>query len=202
MRREQKIVLTIVWGLAVMMMLGLVALGVRTRAEPALPQAMWDVPHFSFTDQDGKTISDASMRDSIWVATVFFTQCPGVCPMMSARMAELQKNVPLPDVKIVSFSLDPEHDTPEIMHAYADRFGADSARWHMLTGEKQTLYDTAHGLRLVAEPAHDGQPILHTQKVLLVDCQNGVRGIYDTNDDDSMKLLARDARGLAQEQDQ
>src|SRR5262245_58954525 len=111
MRREQKILLTIAWGLAVMMMLGLVAMGFRERG-------LYEVPRFSLTDQNGKTISDVSMRGNVWVALVFFTQCPGVCPMMSAKMAELQKNVPLNSVQIVSFSIDPEHDTPETLRAY------------------------------------------------------------------------------------
>lgn len=194
MRREQKILLTIAWGLAVMLMLGFVAAGFRGRA-----QGLFDVPRFSLTDQTGKTITDADLRGNVWVAMVFFTQCPGVCPMMSAKMEQLQTAVNRPDVKIVSLSLDPEHDTPETMRAYAEKFSADASRWHMLTGSKEAIYNLAHDLKLVAVPAHDGQPILHTQKVLLIDRTNQVRGVYDTNDEVSMKQLTEDARAMASE---
>jgi protein SCO1 len=199
MKRSQKILVTTVWALAVMVMLGIVGMGLwghRTEASPAL----FSAPAFSLTDQNGRTMTDATLRGNVWIAMVFFTECPGVCPMMSARMAQLQKTVVRPDVKIISLSLDPEHDTPEVLKGYADRFGADSARWHMLTGPKQTMYDLARAFKLAAEPAHDGQPIVHTQKVLLIDRGNCVRGVYDTSDDTSMKKLAEDAEDLAAEE--
>jgi protein SCO1/2 len=77
---------------------------------------------------------------------VFFTQCPGVCPAMTLRMTEVQKAIPDPDVKVVLFSLDPEHDTPEAMKLYAERFKTDQSRWVFLTGPKQTMYEVARGL--------------------------------------------------------
>jgi protein SCO1 len=181
-----------------MAMLGVVGTGIWARRTEASP-ILFDAPKFTLTDQNGKTITDSMMHGNVWVAMVFFTQCPGVCPMMSSRMAQLQKTVARPDVKIISLSLDPEHDTPEIMRAYAERFEADPARWHMLTGPRQTMYDLARAFQLAAEPAHDGQPIIHTQKVLLIDRGNHVRGIYDTSDDVSMKQLADNGRALALE---
>ena len=198
MRREQKILVTILWSLAVLGMIGVVGAGFWSKREDP-PEILFDVPIFSLTDQNGRTITQADLRGNVWISMLFFTQCPGVCPMMTARMATLQRSVTAKDVKIVSFSVDPEHDTPDAMRAHAEKFGADQSRWHMLTGPKETMFEVARGLKLPAEPAKDGQPILHSQKVLLIDRQNHVRGIYDTNDDDSMKLLAEDARKLAAE---
>src|SRR5262245_51749362 len=196
MERTQKILVTCLWATAVLAMLGVVGTGLWARrqaseADPFRQQhkldVLYDAPSFSLTDQDGKTVTRDSLRGNVWVAMVFFTQCPGVCPAMTMRMTEVQKHISSPLVKVVSFSLDPEHDTPEAMKVYADRFQTDQSRWLFLTGPKETMYEIAGGLKLVAVPAHDGQPIVHTQKVLLVDGDGKVRGIYDTNDDDSMK---------------
>jgi cytochrome oxidase Cu insertion factor (SCO1/SenC/PrrC family) len=209
MDRKQKILVTCLWAAAVLAMLGVVGTGLWARrqagdADQAQPQqqrleVLYDAPSFSLTDQEGKTVTRDSLRGQVWVAMVFFTQCPGVCPAMTMRMTELQKAVTSRDVKIVSFTLDPEHDTPEAMKVYAERFNTDQSRWFFLTGPKDTMYETARGLKLAAEPAHDGQPIVHTQKVLLIDREGRVRGVYDTNDDDSMKGLAADAAGLARQ---
>jgi protein SCO1 len=207
MQRNQKILVTVLWGMTVLAMVAVVGTGLWARRQGAagtgpeeeMPHLapLWEVPAFSLTDQNGKTITDQSLRGNVWTAMVFFTECPGVCPMMAARMAQLQKAVTLPDVKIVSFSIDPEHDTPEKLKEYAGRFEADQSRWHMLTGQKQTMFDIASALKLAAKPAENGNPITHTQKVLLVDRANRVRGSYDTNDNDSMKQLAEDIRKLA-----
>jgi protein SCO1/2 len=119
--------------------------------------------------------------------------------MMVSRMTELQKAVTSPDVKVVSFSIDPERDTPEVMKAYAERVGADQSRWYFLTGPKPTMFEVARGLKLAAEPAHDNQPLTHTNKALLIDRVGRVRGIYDATDPESMAKLAKDAKTILAE---
>ena len=199
MRRNQKILVTVLWGVAVLGILALVAGGLWTRHDN-LPDIKFDGPKFSLTDQLGRNVTDANLHGNVWIAMVFFTQCPGVCPMISSRMEQLEKAVSRPDIKIVSFSVDPEHDTPEAMKAYADKFSADPNRWYMLTGPKDTMFDIArNGLKLTAMPATGGNPIVHSQQVLLIDREDHVRAVYDTNDDDSMKKLAEDAQNLAAE---
>lgn len=205
MERNQKTLLTILWGLAVLSMLGILGTGIWARrhsgassgVEP-LP-TLYAAPSFSLTDQNGQTFDNDDVRDKVWIAMVFFTECPGICPAMTSRLAEVQKAIASPDVRMVSFSLDPEKDTPEVMKLYAERFSTDQSRWFFLTGPKDTMYEIARGLKLAAQPAQGGNPIVHTQKVLLIDQSAQVRGIYDTNDDDSMNALARDAQRLISE---
>jgi protein SCO1/2 len=116
--------------------------------------------------------------------------------MMEARMVKLEKEITSPDLRIVSVSIDPQNDTPAIMKAYADGIGVDESRSYFLTGSKQAVFETARGLKLGATAAAGGNSITHTQKVLLIDRDNQVRGVYDTNDDDSMKKLADDVKAL------
>ena len=101
----------------------------------------------------------------------------------------------------VSFTVDPERDTPEVLKGYAQNYDADPARWHFLTGDKSALFDAAAGLKLTAAPAGQfGPEIVHAEKFLLVDGAGKVRGIYDSNDEQDLKKLAADASALADRQ--
>jgi protein SCO1/2 len=196
MKPKQKLIVTAIWALAVLLMIAGVGTGLWAHRQPPL-EIFFDAPAFSLIDQNGQPITDQQLKGNVWVAMVFFASCPGVCPVMNSKLAKLQKTVPNPDVKIVSISIDPEHDTPEMLRGYAEGYGADQSRWFFLTGKKEDLFATARGLNLAAEPAHDGQPITHTQKMLLIDRENHVRGIYDSSSDDEMQQLAADAKMLA-----
>lgn len=202
MRRNQKIVITALWGAAVLGMLSLLASGMFTRkTEPAM-EVLFDAPTFSVIDQNGQTVSNETLHGKVWIASLFFTSCPGICPMMTSRLEDLQNTVKSSDVKLVSFSVDPEHDTPAVMKVYADKARADADRWHFVTGTKDQMYTLARGLKLGLEGAHDNAPITHSQKALLVDGAGHVRGQYDTQDDTEMKHLAADATALAAESNQ
>lgn len=209
MDRKQKIITTVLWGFLVLAMLGVVGTGLWARwrdggesaTKPgakadALP-VLFDAASFSLTDQDGKPFSSEQLRGKTWVADFVFTHCPGVCPRMTMRMAGLQKALPNPDLHFVSFSVDPERDTPEVLKAYAKTYDADPARWHFLTGEKAAMFKAARDMKLTAEPAGVlGPDIAHAEKFLLVDGQGRVRGAYDSKDDADMKQLAADAAAL------
>jgi protein SCO1/2 len=221
MGRNQKILVTTLWAVAVLAMIGVVGTGLWARRQgaaadvdgasaaavarvqvdqaPAELEPLYDAPSFSLTDQNGRTVTNKTLHGDVWVAMVFFTNCPGVCPMMVSRMTELQKAVTSPDAKVVAFSVDPERDTPEVMKAYAERVGADPARWYFLTGPKPTMFEVAHALKLAAEPAQDNKPLTHTNKALLIDRAGHVRGVYDATDPESMAKLAKDARTLLSE---
>jgi len=201
MDRKQKIVTTVLWSVLVVAMLGVIGTGLsaRFRAEP-LP-VLFDGPSFSLTDQDGKAFGSRDLRGRVWVADFVFTTCPGACPKMTMRMSGLQKAISDRDVHFVSFTVDPERDTPPVLKEYAKNYDADPARWHFLTGEKSALFDTAAGMKLTAAPAGTfGPDIVHAEKFLLLDGLGRVRGAYDSKDEQEMKQLAADAAALADRQ--
>ena len=203
MRKSQRIITTALWSFLVLTMVAVVGRGMWARqdqaaAAEALP-VLYDAPTFTLTDQDGQPFASERLRGQVWVGALIFTNCPGVCPMMTQRMVKLQEAVPSPDVKLVAFSVDPERDTPAVLKQYAQQRGADASRWHLLTGDKAAAIETAAGLKLSFTPATADAPIGHAEYLLLVDRQGRVRGAYDSKDDERMKQLARDAAALAKD---
>ena len=212
MDRKQKIITTALWAVLVVAMLGVVGSGLwaryrdaakpnsNSKSERELP-VLYEAPSVALTDQEGNPFSSDRLRGKVWVADFIFTHCPGACPKMTMRMAALQRAVPDPDVHFVSFSVDPERDTPAVLKQYAQGFDADPKRWHFLTGRKDDVFQAARGMKLTAEPAGVlGPEIAHAEKFLLVDGQGRVRGAYDSKDEDDMKRLAADAASLANQQ--
>ena len=204
MNRKHKIITTVLWSVLVLAMLGVVGSGFgRLRAHTAaksLP-VLFDAAPFSLTDQDGAPFASDRLRGRVWVADFVFTHCPGACPKMTMQMAALQRAVPDPDVHFVSFTVDPERDTPPVLKQYAQSFDADPKSWHFLTGPKDQMFAAARGMKLTAEPAGVlGPEIAHAEKFLLVDGEGRVRGAYDSKDDQDMKRLAADATSLVNKQ--
>lgn len=203
MESNKRVTLTVVWGLAVLGMLCIVGTGVLAHRQFSNPgpqlEILYDAPPFDLIDQNGERATEEVVKGKVYVAMVFFAACPGVCPAMNQKLVELQKVVPDPDVRIISISLDPKNDKPELLSAYATGMGADQSRWYFLTGEKETIFATAKAFGLAAAPAEEGGMITHTQKVLLIDRQNRVRGIYDSLEAGAMEKLAEDAKLLVKE---
>jgi cytochrome oxidase Cu insertion factor (SCO1/SenC/PrrC family) len=193
MGRKQKILTTVLWGMLVLMMLAVISLRGRTKELPVL----YASPAFSLTDQNGKPITNADLRGHVWAVDFIFTHCAGPCPIMTAKMAELQKHLPNSSVKIVSVSVDPERDTPDVLKSYAQKYNADGSRWYFLTGKKSDVFDFAAGMKLTAKPADADSDILHDERILLIDQQGDVRGIYHSKEPESLSKLASDAEALA-----
>ena len=102
------------------------------------------VPDFALIERSERRITRTSFEGLVWVTHFFYTNCPDTCPVQSARMARLQRDVAdAPDVRLVSISIDPEHDTPDVLRDYAQHFGADPERWLFLTGDKAAIYRLA-----------------------------------------------------------
>lgn len=156
------------------------------------PQKYWQVPDFRLTERTGKALSRADLAGKIWVADFFYTTCPGPCPMLTSRLSSVQEKLgDKPGVALVSISLDPEKDTPDVLKEYAGKFKAGS-NWYFLTGEKAKIYDLAlNGFKIAAvEEREKPEPIIHSTKLLLVDQQGWVRGLYEgVGEDQSAKLL-------------
>src|SRR6201982_3513207 len=129
------------------------------------------VPEFVLVNQDGQNFGSAQLTGKIWIADFIYTTCPGPCPMISSRMSELQKPLEKTDVQLVSFSVDPEKDTPQVLRGYADKLQADPARWNFLTGPKSAIYNLSHdGFKLAVSngSGEQGLPV-HSTRMVLVD---------------------------------
>jgi cytochrome oxidase Cu insertion factor (SCO1/SenC/PrrC family) len=113
------------------------------------------VPEFVLTERSERRVTRNELLGLVWVANFFYTSCPDICPLQSAKMARLQHDFADDrDVRLVSISVDPEHDTPAVLQGYAQRFDADPKRWLFLTGDKAAIYRLAQeGFRLsVVDP--------------------------------------------------
>ena len=163
----------------------------------ALP-VLWDAPPFAFTDQDGRRTTDRDLRGHPYVADFIFTTCTTACPTMTAKLTLLRRRVASPDVRFVSFSVDPAHDTPAVMKAYAAEWGGADPRWRLLSTDPAGLAAEVKGMKVtVARTGDADNPILHSTLFLLVDGDGHVRAVCDSADPDQLDRLATALRGLA-----
>jgi protein SCO1 len=178
-----------VWALTGLVLVGLTvstfALRARLGAEP-LP-VLGEVGDFRLTNQLARVVTEADLRDQVWVANIIFTRCPGICPVMTQNLARVQAGLSGRDaVRLVSLTADPEYDTVEVMRGYAEGYGADPVRWLFLTGEKADLYEFAvKGLKLTAmetEPTErvvDDDLFVHSGTFVLIDRNGRLRAAFD-----------------------
>lgn len=140
------------------------------------------VSDFSFTNQNGKIITQKDYENTIYVADFFFTTCPTICPKMTNNMVWLQKQLKsYPNVKLLSFSVTPDVDTPEVLKKYALKKGVDDTKWNLVTGDKKEIYYLARKSYLAVKT---GKPeeyfdMVHTENFILVDKNKRIRGFYD-----------------------
>jgi protein SCO1/2 len=160
------------------------------------------VPNFQLVNQNGQSFGSAELTGKIWIADFIFTSCPGPCPMISSRMSELQKPLEKTDVHLVSVSVDPEKDTPEILRGYAELLHAQPGRWDFLTGSKPAIYNLSrNGFKLAVNDgsAEEGAPV-HSTRFVLVDRRGTIRGYYDALAPDAVTTVLADASHLLREQ--
>lgn len=145
------------------------------------------VPDFTLTERSGSSVSLDQLRGKIWIADFIYTTCTDTCPLQTAMMAKLQQEYAgKPDVQFVSFTVDPERDTPEALARYADAHQADPSRWYFLTGQRDRIIRLIQkGFHLaVAAPmdAEQGGMIPHSPRFVLVDKDTRIRGYYDSRE--------------------
>ena len=156
------------------------------------------VPDFSLIDQRGNPIALSDLKGKIWVADFIFTRCVAACPLMTDKMKKLQEEFAASGVDFVSFSVDPEYDTPDVLVHYANRFGVDGNDWYFLTGEKATIYQlTQDGFGLAI--GQQESEVLHSARFVLVDHRGQIRGYYDSNEDEALQKLRQDIPSLLNE---
>jgi protein SCO1/2 len=161
--------------------------------------AYGSVPEFQLINQDGKNFGSADLRGKIWIADFIYTTCPGPCPMISSRMSELQEPLEKTDVHLVSFTVDPAKDTPQVLRGYAERLQAEPGRWDFLTGPQSTIYNLSRNGFKLAVGEEKGVPI-HSTRMILVDRHGAIRGYYDAAEPDAVTKLVADTTHLLREQ--
>lgn len=164
------------------------------------------IADFSFTNQNGITITQEDYKDVIYVADFFFTTCPTICPIMKDNMVWLQDQIKdMPDVKLLSFSVTPDIDTPEVLHQYAKEKGVIDEKWNMLTGDKKDIYYLARQSFLAVKTGSPEEmyDMVHTENFILVDKKGRIRGFYDgtlldeeKEDTKNIKQLLEDIKWL------
>jgi len=158
------------------------------RPRPGAPPVLSQVQDFALTNQDGQPVNLASLRGHVWVADIIFTRCPGPCPRMTQQMKALQDALPAPSqAQLVTLTTDPDFDSPGVLKAEAERFGANPDRWTFLTGSKKEIAALAiDGLKLTAiekkpeERENVADLFIHSTYFVVVDGKARVRGVFET----------------------
>ncbi|MBX2901813.1 MAG: SCO family protein [Cyclobacteriaceae bacterium] len=157
---------------------------------------------FQFTDQDGAPVTNATFKDQIYVADFFFTSCRTICPIMKTQMLRVyQATAEMPDVKILSHTIDPEYDTVALLHDFAERLGVTSNRWHFVTGEKDSIYKIAQTSYFATAMEDKSEPdgFIHSGAFLLIDKKQRIRGKYDGTKEPDVNRLIADIKKLRRE---
>lgn len=162
---------------------------IYTEPQDGLP-VLGQVTDFAFTDSENKPFGFSDMQGQVWVADFIFTTCAGICPVMSSNMADLHREfADVDNVKFVSFSVDPETDTPEVMQAYSEIYEADTSSWHFLTSSEDEVHTLAvEGFKIGSVD----DAFIHSSRFVLVDGAGQIRGYYEGLEDEGLDELRRD----------
>lgn len=160
------------------------------------------IGNFTLTNQFGENVSEQTVKNKIYVADFFFATCQSICPQMSTNLKDVQAAFENdPDFLILSHSVNPMHDTVEVLNKYGISYKAKKNKWHFLTGSKKTIYDLAQKDYLVNALEDDGtaEGFIHSEFFLLIDKQGRIRGIYDGTDKVQVNKLITDVKLLKTE---
>ncbi len=152
------------------------------------------VPVFTMTDASGRAFNSQELAGKVWVADFIYTNCPAECPMMTARMHSVAKQVRgQENVRLVSISVDPDRDTPPVLSAFAQRYGGPTKQWIFLTGTPTTVHTVAYSTFHVGDVIGK---MTHSTKFALVDKHGHIRGYYSTLDEDGIPVMLKDLEAL------
>jgi protein SCO1/2 len=169
------------------------------RREPPPPPVVGRLPAYELTDAGGRAFGSADLAGRVYVADFIFTRCTSICPLLTKAMGRLQdqfRERGVEGVHLVSFSVDPDYDTPERLREYAERHGADPDRWTFLTGDRERIRELlVDGFKLAmgdVPPDTDNlADIAHSGKFVIVDGEGGIRGYYDTDQEGLDEIFHR-----------
>lgn len=162
------------------------------------------VPNWTFINQFGEEVSQNDYDDKIYIVDFIFTSCPGICPKMTTHMSMLQYKLDKPgldDIPFISYTVDPETDTPDVLKRYGKDHEANFERWTFLTGDKKDIYELGvlGYLQSTQEDALAEGGFLHSQYFILMDWEHHIRGLYDGTDINAVNDMADDIRILLKE---
>lgn len=157
------------------------------------------IADFSFTNQNGKTITQKEYEGKIYVADFFFTTCGSICPIMTTNMVDVQKAfLNNPKVMLLSHTVTPEIDSVPVLKKYALKKGVVDSKWNLVTGDKKDIYSMARKSYLAVKLGKPSElyDMVHTENFVLVDAQKRVRGFYDGTKKEEIKRLIDDINWL------
>lgn len=161
------------------------------------------ISDFTWLSQDGEYITSSMFDDKIYVASFFFTSCPGICPKLRSQLFKVQQAfIDSDNVAIISHSIQPSNDTVEVLKDYADTHGVKSGKWYLITGKRDDIYKAAQNDYFANEDLGefvDKQDFLHTENLVLIDTNRHIRGIYNGLNKVSVKHLINDIKVLSKE---
>lgn len=157
---------------------------------------------FQFVDQDSSIITNNTFKDKIYVADFFFTSCRTICPIMKTQMLRVYDSIQdMPDVLLLSHSIDPEYDTVALLHDYANRLGVKSDKWHFVTGPQEKIFNIAQTsyFSTAMEDETEADGFIHSGAFLLIDKDGRIRGKYDGTEENDVNELIDDIKTLRKE---
>ncbi len=164
--------------------------------DPSLQSKMSDhrIGSFNLVNQYGEDITEQDFENKIYVADFFFTTCPGICPTMTGQMVRVQEaNKDMNDFRILSHTVQPEVDSPEVLLEYAELYQADPKIWQFATGDRMEIFNLARKSYFAAELEEGKEDeMVHTENFVLVDKEKRIRGIYDGTSEDEVDQLIDD----------
>ncbi|MEL7121797.1 MAG: SCO family protein [Bacteroidota bacterium] len=171
--------------------------------EEEIPAGFHQIADFELVNQEGEVITADNFENKIYVADFFFTICPGICPKMTSNMAVLQEAfLEDDDVLLISHSVMPDYDSPDILKEYAEEKGVKSGKWHLVTGQREMIYDLGRNHYFVEENLgleKSADDFLHTENFVLIDKNKRIRGIYNGLNNSSIQQLIADIELLKKE---
>ncbi|MCU0352233.1 MAG: SCO family protein [Cytophagales bacterium] len=160
------------------------------------------VPPFAYRNQDSVLVTDQTLRGKVYIADFFYSHCPTICPIVKKESVRVyEKFKENPEIVFLSITLDPKHDNVAFLKDYAANLGADSKRWHFLTGDRAATYQLAQKGMLVTALEDKNEPggIVHSGALILVDRQGRIRGYYDGTKSEQVTNLIYDIPKLLEE---
>jgi len=160
------------------------------------------IPHFSYVNQYGDSVTEKKLDGNIYVADFFFTTCPSICPIMQRNMLNVYNTFKGDaGVKIISYTIDPQHDSVTVLKKYADKLGISDNTWWLLQGHKDETYQLAKSYLVSVQEKNPAGEYIHDGYFILIDKQKRIRGTYDGTKPDEVNHLIDDMKTLKTESD-